>query len=227
MELPADLGLTEKESVLLLTHWRQVVEASSRFNLTAVNDEEAAEKHYRDCLAARGLLERLPAGSRVLDLGSGAGFPGLVLASVCPDLSFTLLDATAKKCDFLRETAETMGLTNVEILCGRAEDVGRGELRESFDLVTARAVASLRELIELALPLLKTGGTLLAYKGANYQAEIDEAAHALAELCGEVGAVTAYILAGGDRRALVTVRKLAPTPAKYPRRPGMPHKRPL
>ena len=227
MELPADLGLTEYDSTLLQTHWRQVQAASARFNLTAVNDEEAAEKHYRDCLAARGVLADLPEGTRVLDLGSGAGFPGLVLAAVFPALSFTLLDATAKKCDFLRDSAAVMGLSNAEVLCGRAEDVGRGDLRESFDLVTARAVASLRELIELALPLLKAGGSLLAYKGANYQTEIDEAARALSELCGEVRSVTEYALAGGDRRALVTVRKLAPAPDKYPRRPGMPHKRPL
>ena len=227
MELPTDLGLTEYEAALLQTHWQLVQAASARFNLTAVNDEEAAEKHYRDCLAVRAVLASLPAGSRVLDLGSGAGFPGLVLAAVFPALSFTLLDATAKKCDFLRDTAAVMGLSNVDVICGRAEDIGRGELRESFGLVTARAVASLRELIELALPLLKTGGALLAYKGAKYQAEIDEAAHALAELRGEIGEVTEYALAGGDRRALVAVRKLAPTPAKYPRRPGMPHKRPL
>ena len=227
MELPTNLGLTEKETAMLRTQWGQVQAASARFNLSAVNDAEAAEKHYRDCLAARAVLAGLPAGSRVLDLGSGAGFPGLALAAVCPDFSFTLLDATAKKCDFLREAAVAMGLSNVDVICGRAEDVGRAELRESFDLVTARAVASLRELVELALPLLKEGGSLLAYKGAYYQTEIDEAAHALSELCGEVGEVTEYTLAGGDRRALITVRKLAPTPTKYPRRPGMPHKRPL
>ena len=227
MELPLDLGLTDKEKDLLQAHWALVAEADRRFNLTAVAEEEAAEKHYRDCLAARQMLRGLDKGSRVLDLGSGAGFPGLVLACVCPELCFTLLDATAKKCDFLREAASALGLANVEVVCGRAEELGRGALRESFDLVTARAVASLRELVELALPLLKEGGSLLAMKGANWAEEVSEAQHALYELAGEVKESVEYTLSGGDRRCLLLVAKAGPTPDKYPRRPGMPHKRPL
>ena len=227
MELPLDLGLTDKEKELLQAHWALVREADRRFNLTAVADEEAAEKHYRDCLAAREVLRDLPAGSRVLDLGTGAGFPGLVLACTCPELRFTLLDATAKKCDFLRETAATLDLANAEVVCGRAEELGRGPLRESFDLVTARAVASLRELVELALPLLKQGGVLLAMKGANWSEEVEEAGHALTELAGAVKESREYTLSAGDRRCLLLIEKLGPTSDKYPRRPGMPHKRPL
>lgn len=227
MELPLDLGLTDKERELLQAHWALVREAHKRFNLTAVDDGEAAEKHYRDCLAAREVLRDLPAGSRVLDLGTGAGFPGLVLACTCPELSFTLLDATAKKCDFLRETAASLGLANVEVICGRAEELGRSAMRESFDLVTARAVASLRELVELALPLLKQGGVLLAMKGANWAEEVESAIHALAELRGEVRERREYNLSARDRRCLLLIEKLGPTPDKYPRRPGMPHKRPL
>lgn len=227
MELPLDLGLTDKEKELLQAHWTLVREADRRFNLTAVADGEAAEKHYRDCLAARQVLRGLPAGSRVLDLGTGAGFPGLVLACTCPELSFTLLDTTAKKCDFLRAAAAALGLANVEVVCGRAEELGRGPLRESFALVTARAVAPLRELIELALPLLKQDGLLLALKGANWAGEVEEAQHALAELAGEVKESRAYTLSAGDRRVLLLIEKKGPTPDKYPRRPGMPHKRPL
>ncbi len=227
MELPLDLGLTDKEKELLQAHWSLVREADRRFNLTAVADEEAAEKHYRDCLAAREVVAELAPGSRVLDLGTGAGFPGLVLACTCPELSFTLLDATAKKCDFLRETAASLGLANAEVVCGRAEELGRGPLRESFDLVTARAVASLRELVELALPLLKQGGVLLAMKGANWAEEVEEADHALTELAGTVKESREYTLSAGDRRCLLLIEKLGPTPDKYPRRPGMPHKRPL
>ena len=227
MKLPLDLGLTDKEKELLQAHWTLVREADRHFNLTAVADGEAAEKHYRDCLAARQVLRGLPAGSRVLDLGTGAGFPGLVLACTCPELSFTLLDATAKKCDFLREAAAALGLANVEVVCGRAEELGRGPLRESFALVTARAVAALRELVELALPLLEVGGALLALKGAGWAEEVAEAQHALAELSGEVKDSHEYTLSAGDRRCLLLIEKLGPTPDKYPRRPGMPHKRPL
>lgn len=227
MELPADLGLTAQEEKLLQTHWRLVTEAGRRFNLTALGEDEAAEKHYRDCLAARSVLRELPAGSRLLDLGTGAGFPGLVLAAVCRELSFTLADATAKKCDFLSSALNELGLDNVCVVCGRGEDLGRGRLRESFDLVTARAVASLRELVELALPLLRPGGRLLAMKGAGWAEEVREAEHALRELTGRVTEAREYALSGGDRRCLLLVEKLAPTAAKYPRRPGIPHKRPL
>ncbi|MBR5430068.1 MAG: 16S rRNA (guanine(527)-N(7))-methyltransferase RsmG [Firmicutes bacterium] len=227
MELGRDLGLSPQEAGLLQRHWQAVQEAGSRFNLTAVADAEAGDKHYRDCLAAREPVAALPSGSRVLDLGSGAGFPGLVLAAVCPEQRFILVDATAKKCDFLRQTAGALALTNVEVVCGRAEELGRGELRESCALVTARAVAALRELVELALPLLQHGGRLLALKGGAYGQEIDEASHALSELGGRVSDARTYTLPGGEQRALVLVEKLAPTPAKYPRRTGLPHKRPL
>ena len=227
MELSPELALTEQEKDLLQSHWRLVREANRRFNLTAVSDEEAGEKHYRDCLAARPLLDALPPCSRVLDLGSGAGFPGLVLACVCPRIGFTLVDATAKKCDFLRETAAALGLDNVEVVCSRAEELGRGPGRESWDLVTARAVAPLRELAELALPLLRPEGRLLALKGGSFRQEIDEAARALSELNGEVCGEQEYQLAAGDQRCLLLIRKTGPTPDKYPRRPGLPHKRPL
>ena len=228
MKLSEDLELSAEEKERLLIHWQLVKETSRRFNLTAVlDDEEAAEKHYRDCLAARDFLRELPERTLTLDLGSGAGFPGLVLAAVFPQRRFCLLDATAKKCDFLREAAQRMGLTQVEVLCGRAEELGRGERRESFDLVTARAVAALRELAELALPFLKPGGKLLALKGAGYASEVEAAAHALSELGGSVLEPREYSLSGGERRCLLPVEKRLPTPAKYPRRPGMPHKRPL
>ena len=228
MEFADDLELSPLEQEKLLLHWQRVKEASSRFNLTAVlDDADAAHKHYWDCLAARDELRALAPGSTVLDLGSGAGFPGLVLAAVCPELKFYLLDATAKKCDFLATTAAEMGLDNVEVICGRAEDAGRGELRERVDLVTARAVAPLRELVELALPLLKTGGRLLAMKGSGFRQEIEEAAHALSELKAQAAECREYSLPTGDGRCLLLIEKLAPTGDKYPRRPGLPHKRPL
>ena len=228
MKLSEDLELSAEEQERLLIHWQLVKETSRSFNLTAVlDDEEAAEKHYRDCLAARDFLRGLPEQALTLDLGSGAGFPGLVLAAVFPDRRFFLLDATAKKCDFLVDAAASLGLANVEVVSGRAEELARGPLRESFALVTARAVAALRELVELALPLLEVGGALLALKGAGWAEEVAEAQHALAELSGEVKDSHEYTLSAGDRRCLLQVTKTGPTPDKYPRRPGMPHKRPL
>lgn len=226
MEFAADLSLSEQEKKALLLHWQEVKQAP--FNLTAVlEDQEAAVKHYADCLAARPVVEGLDEGELVIDLGSGAGFPGLVLAAVCPKPRFLLLEATAKKCEFLRRTAALMGLSQVDICCARAEEAGRGILRDKAQLVTARAVAPLRELVELSLPLLKKGGRLLAMKGVNFAQEVAEAENALSELAGRIVEAREYQLSSGQGRCLLLVEKIGPTPEKFPRRPGLPHKRPL
>lgn len=165
---------------------------------------------------------------RIADIGSGGGFPGLVLAVCLPEAEFTLLEATGKKCGFLRDCAAELGLDNVTVLQLRAEEAGRlPELRFSFDLVTARAVAPLNVLAEYALPLLKQGGRLLAYKGPEYESEMAGAEQALKALDGAVANVSKFQLPSGGERAVVEIISLLNCAQKYPRRPGMPSKRPL
>jgi len=225
-----NITLTESQAARLALHWDLLMEANAKFNLTAIREaDEAVNKHYLDSLLALPLLNKYgKAGDTLLDVGSGGGFPGLVLASAAEDVDFTLMDATNKKCDFLRASADTMGLKNVSVLAARAEDAGQAkETREHFDLVTARAVAALPVLLEYCIPFLKTGGILLAYKGSNYAEEVASARHALAELKAEIIETVTASLPGGDERAVLVIRKNAATLPKYPRRNGIPSKKPL
>lgn len=223
----AAISLDEQAMQRLSRHWELVQEANAKFNLTAIKDPEtAAEKHYLDCLLALEALDALP--GPLCDLGSGGGFPGMVLAIARPERPITLVEATEKKCAFLENCGSELGLKNIRVLNLRAEEAGRSpELRESFSLVTARALAAMNVLSEYALPLLSLGGSLLAYKGAGWDEEAAAAENALSLLGGELGECKTWALPGGDQRCLVQVRKITPCPEKYPRRPGMPSKRPL
>ena len=164
-------------------------------------------------------LPHVPPG-RVADLGSGAGVPGLVLAASLPDRSFVLVESVRKKCDFIRETGAAMGLSNVEVVWGRAE-----ECSGPFDAVCARALAALPVLCEYAAPLLVEGGVAIFWKGA-VSAEEEADGRFAAALLG-LSAPEVVPVAGSQRRTLWVFRKVAPTPARFPRRPGMATKRPL
>lgn len=227
----ADLPLGRDLAAALARHWLLLEQVNSRFNLTSINDAViAAERHYLDCLLGGSLADPLwPQGGSCADLGSGGGFPGLVLAAAYPSRRFTLVEASRKKAAFLNDCAAELGLSNMAALPLRAEDAGREpRLRGHFDCVAVRAVAELAVLAEYALPLLKTGGLLLAWKGPEPQAEIIAASQALQLLGGEVEALRPYRLPLLDEgRSLVVVKKSGETPEKYPRRPGMPEKRPL
>ena len=219
-ELPAGFADAAEDYVRLL------LEANARLNLTRVVGPDAvALLHLLDAVAALPLLP--PDAARAVDLGSGGGVPGIVLAIARPAVHWTLVDSVAKKAHALRAFAERLGLANVEVIASRAELLGRGPSRESFDLVTARALASLPVLAEYALPLLRVGGRLLAWKGPISTEEL-AAGGAASDLLG--GGVpegrAAGIPALGDHR-FVLVEKLRPTPARYPRRPGDPARRPL
>lgn len=199
-------------------------EENQKMNLTAIREpKEMAVKHFADSLCLLNYVD-LPQNADLLDVGSGAGFPGLVLKIFRPDLNVTLLDALKKRCGFLERLREELSLADVTVLWGRGEDLAREEnLRERFDFVTARAVASLPVLLELCTPFLKPGGCFLALKG---KAETDGAARALAVLNCELAAHRRYRL-NGEHRGLLVIKKTGSTPEKYPRRAGMPEKRPL
>ena len=197
----------------------RLIDNAKKFNLTSILEpNEIIRKHLIDSLIPLGLLQN--AGitfSTALDVGTGAGFPLLPMACAADGVSFTGMDATAKKISHIRETAEFAALTNVSAVSGRAEELARGELRQSFDLVCARAVAALPVLIELCAPFVRVGGHFCALK-SHIEEELEPADRA-GRLLGLTNiAVIDYEIPGGDTRCLVLYRKTAPTPAKYPRR---------
>jgi 16S rRNA (guanine527-N7)-methyltransferase len=205
-----------------------LLEANARLNLTRLVEPEAvARLHLLDALAALPLVDRAAVRSAV-DLGSGGGVPGLVLALARPSMDWTLVDSVGKKADALRSFVEALSLPSVRVVAERAEVLGHDPRhREAHDLVTARACASLPVLAEYALPLLRSGGRLIAWKGPMADAELADGAAAADVLGGGTPAVSiSGIEALGDHR-FVVVPKIAPTPERYPRRAGRPSKSPL
>ncbi|MBQ2724233.1 MAG: 16S rRNA (guanine(527)-N(7))-methyltransferase RsmG [Clostridia bacterium] len=197
----------------------KLIDNAKKFNLTSILEPtEIIRKHLIDSLIPLGLLQNAGISfSTALDVGTGAGFPLLPMACAANGVSFTGMDATAKKISHIRETAEFAALANVSAVSGRAEELARGEMRQSFDLVCARAVAALPVLIELCAPFVRVGGHFCALK-SHIEEELEPADRA-GKLLGLTNiAVIDYEIPGGDTRCLVLYRKTAPTPAKYPRR---------
>ncbi|UCH87800.1 MAG: 16S rRNA (guanine(527)-N(7))-methyltransferase RsmG [Dehalococcoidia bacterium] len=214
-------------------YYHQLIAANRRVSLTSITDyQEVQRRHFGESLAVAAALYRVGVlkpdeGTRVLDLGAGAGFPGLPMRIVHPTLQLTILEATRKKTAFLESLLARLGLEDVTVITGRAEAVAHDPVhREGYDLVLARAVAPLAVLVELALPFLKVGGSLATPKGSRAPQEMTEAGRALALCRGRI--VSAEPLPSPALPlTLVLMQKLAPTPAAYPRRPGIPTKRPL
>ena len=213
------------EAAELADRYCEMVELTNRsFNLTAITDPDGMEeKNVLDCLT---VLPWLPEKGRVADLGTGAGFPGAIIKLCRPELELTLIEATGKKLDFTSGALRSLGMDAAAVHM-RGEEAARGELRESFDAVTARAVASLPVLLEYALPLVRPGGRLLAMKGAGADAEIAMSANALKVLGGEITAVHRYTLPTAGERAVIEIKKTASCPDAYPRPAGRIKKRPL
>lgn len=224
-------GLLSDEKVDRLTFFAlRLAEENEKYNLTALTTpEEMILRHFADCAA---LIPHLPERGKVMDVGCGAGFPSLVLAILCPSLSVTSLDATEKKVKFVRETADLIGLQNLATLTGRAEILAArgGELRKSFDVVTARAVARLPVLSELCLPFVSVGGTFLAMKGPAAEREAVEAARAIPQLGGRLEGVFSRTLRDDSEtltHAAVKIAKVKNTPPEYPRSYARILKKPL
>jgi 16S rRNA (guanine527-N7)-methyltransferase len=201
--------------------------ADPRAPISASSVEVARDVHVADSLS--GLeIDPLASARRVADLGSGAGLPGLVLAACLPDARVDLIESLGRKCGFLREAADRMGLENAALVCERSEDWASSQGREAYDAVTARAVGSLATLAELASPLLREGGVLVAWKGARSDAEESELARGAPRLAMdplEIRSVRPY--SGSRDRHIHLLRKNGPTPNGLPRRPGMAAKRPF
>lgn len=196
------------------------------YNLTAICDDNGIYiKHFCDSILPQRLF---PQGASVCEVGSGAGFPSIPLKIARKDLSFTLIESTGKKCAFLNTVIDNLQLNGVKVLNIRAEDGGRmAELRESFDVCTARAVAALNTLCEYCLPFVKVGGRLIAYKGDCVE-ELEKSEGAIKILGGETERIEYYELPeGGGKRTVVVIKKVSATPLKYPRGRGLERKKPL
>ena len=213
------------------TYYEELISARKRVSLTSLRDRESIERrHFLESLALLRAVEDAGAlGTPVIDVGSGAGFPGVPIKIARPELDLTLLEATEKKAAFLRALISRLGLSRIHVIHGRAEDVGHepGQ-REVYALALARAVAPLPTLVELALPLVRVGGYLATPKGSAAAREVREAENALRMCGGVVEQVSKLdVPPPGPVPTLVLVRKIRETPERYPRRSGVPSKRPL
>ena len=204
-----------------------LVEQNKTMNLTAITDPDGiAVKHFADSISVLTAAE-IPQGSRVLDVGTGAGFPALPLLIMRPDIDLTMIDSTAKKLKYVENTVNELGLI-ATTLHTRAEEAGQNkEFRESFDFVVSRAVAALNVLCEYCLPFVKKNGLFIAMKGAKAQEEIDAARSAIKLLGGKIIAEKSFSLSDGGERTLVVIKKISQIPPKYPRPSAQIAKKPL
>jgi 16S rRNA (guanine527-N7)-methyltransferase len=225
------LQLNPRQIEQFSIYYQELIDWNRRMNLTAITDfEEVQIKHFLDSLTATlAFPQPIKKNLSIIDVGTGAGLPGAPLKIVLPEIELVLLDATTKKAKFLHHLKQKLGLDDIEIVVGRAEEIAHQiRYREKFDIALSRAVAGLPALIELTLPFCTVGGRFIAQKKAGVDSEMNEAAKAIHTLGGRLRETKRINLAElGEERWLIVIDKIAPTPPQYPRRPGLPGKRPL
>lgn len=224
-----NVHLSEKQKEQFLTYYEMLVERNQFVNLTAITEyEDVMKKHFVDSISLIKAYD-VKKQTTVIDIGTGAGFPGLALKIAYPELKMTLLDSLNKRIQFLDDVIKELQLVNIETIHGRAEDFARPDkLREKFDLCVSRAVANLSTLSEYCLPFVKENGCFISYKSEKVTEEIEAAGKAITLLGGKVEKQIEFILPDSDiYRNLLVIRKVASTPAKYPRKAGLPSKEPL
>lgn len=223
------LQLTSRQIAALERYEAELLDWNERFNLTAIRDVESIRtKHFLDSFTCLLAMRDAPPAS-LIDVGTGAGFPGIPLKILFPKMRLALVESVGKKANFCQHIVQTLNLEGVTVLTARAEDVGRvKENREQYDWAVARAVAGMSVLAEYLLPLVRIGGRMMAMKGESGPAEAQAAEHAIHLLGGRLRQIIPVTLPGVvDERFLVVVQKVAATPPLYPRRPGTPSKQPL
>ena len=206
-----------------------IVEWNNVMNLTAITDyKDVVEKHFLVFLSIERIL-KLDDIKAVMDVGTGAGFPGMPLKIIYPELKITLLDSLSKRVKFLNEVIRQLELKNIDAIHGRAEDIGKNEnYREKYDLCVSRAVANLATLSEYCMPFVRVGGVFVSYKSGDIDEEVLKSKKAISLFGGKIDEVVKFQLPGTDiNRAFVKIKKIKGTPKKYPRKSGIPSKEPL
>jgi len=224
-----NVHLTGRQIIALTTYERELIEWNQKFNLTAIRDEKGIRtKHFLDSFSCVLAWKANPPAN-LIDVGTGAGFPGIPLKIIYPNTKVTLVESVGKKAMFCQHIVSLLGLEGVNVIRARAEELGQmHEHRECYDWGVARAVANMRVLSEYLLPLVQVGGKMLAQKGESGPAEVHSAEKAIKLLGGEVRQLVPVTLPGVvEERHLVLINKVATTPPGYPRKPGVPAKKPL
>ena len=223
------VSLDEKQIDQFMQYLSLLLEWNEKMNLTAITEKrDVVLKHFADCLSLVPAVE-WKAGMKVIDVGTGAGFPGIPVKIACPEVEMTLLDSLQKRIGFLQEVGSQLGLEGVQYIHSRAEDGGQSaEHREQYDLCVSRAVANLAVLAEFCLPFVKVGGMLAALKGPDAEAELEQAKGALAKLGGKLVKIQDVTIPSTDlSHKLVFIEKTTATPKQYPRKAGKINKNPL
>lgn len=218
-----EIELNSEQKEKFYAYYDLLIKYNKMFNITAITErEEVYEKHFIDSILGAGEID----GKTLIDIGSGGGFPAIPIKIVKDDLNITLLEATGKKCEFLKVVINELNLSNITVINGRAEDLAKDEnYREKFDICTARAVARMNTLCEYCMPFVKLGGKFVAFKGDGLE-ETKEAENAIKILGGKTEKIKEYTL-NDAKRTLITVRKIKNTDKKYPRGNGKERKNPL
>ena len=224
-----NIHLNEKQMYQFQTYYEMLVETNKVMNLTAITEmEDVITKHFIDSLC---LIKAVPqlGKQKILDLGTGAGFPGIPLKIVFPDLEIVLMDSLNKRIHFLEEVIQRLDLKNISAVHGRAEEMARkGEYRQQFDICVSRAVANLASLAEYCIPFVKIGGCFVSYKSADVDEEAENAKRAVFLMGGKIEDVIKFRLPGSDQgRSLIYIKKEKGTPKAYPRKAGTPARNPI
>lgn len=225
-----DILLTDKQMEQFFQYYEILIDWNDKINLTAITQiQEVITKHFVDSLALKKVIKGLADRSYTLiDVGTGAGFPGIPLKIAFPELKITLLDSLNKRVKFLNEVIALLDLSDITAIHGRAEDLGHSNVsRETFDISVSRAVANISTLSEYCLPFVKTGGYFVSYKSGKIEEELNVGKGAIRKLSGEIEEIVSFQLPNADERSFVKIKKTGKLNKNYPRKAGLPSKEPL